>query len=74
MVVERGGRLSEWTDNEFTFVNIVGNIDPADIGRLGHHMSIDGLDIRALDREKDKKRARDRAYDRDERDRDSEDG
>jgi hypothetical protein len=69
MVVERrGGRLSEWSENEFTFVNIVGNIDPADIGRLGRHMSIDGLDIRVLDSEIDKKR--DRAYGRDKHDHD----
>ena len=32
-------------DHEFTFVNIVGTINPEDIGRLGRAMDIDDLDI-----------------------------
>lgn len=39
---DRGRRHS---DQEFTFVNIVGTINPEDIGRLGRAMDIKDLDI-----------------------------
>lgn len=32
-------------DEEATFVNIVGDVDPAEIGRLGRTFDIDGMDI-----------------------------
>ena len=32
-------------DDEATFVNIVGDVDPAQIGRLGRSFDIDGMDI-----------------------------
>jgi hypothetical protein len=32
-------------DDEATFVNIVGDVDPAEIGRLGRTLDIDGMDI-----------------------------
>mgnify|MGYP005719244871 CR=1 FL=1 len=36
LVVER--------DGEAVFVNIVGEIDPEDVGRLGHNWEIHGLE------------------------------
>ena len=32
-------------DGEATFVNIVGNVDPAKIGRIGRSFDIDAMDI-----------------------------
>ena len=46
-------------DDEAVFVNVVGTIDPAQIGRIGHSFRIDALDD--IDWEKarrDRKRSR----------------
>ena len=64
MVAERSSRHS---DGEFTFVNIVGNINPEDIGRLGRSMNINGLNIDGYylsDEDRDRERAERDAYDK----------
>lgn len=44
MVIETEGR-GRHADNEFTFVNIVGSINPEDVGRLSRVMDIHGVDL-----------------------------
>ncbi len=56
-------------DDEAVFVNIVGTIDPAKIGRLGHGLHIDALDdVDWKSKYRDKRRSkRERDRDRDDR-------
>ncbi|MFQ5511205.1 MAG: DUF4252 domain-containing protein [Candidatus Krumholzibacteriia bacterium] len=53
------------SDDEAVFVNVVGTIDPAEIGRLGHSFNIDALDDIDWEHDRDRRR-RDRDRDRDE--------
>ncbi len=52
-------------DDQATFVNIVGHIDPAQIGRIGRSFNIDGIDIPSIDKRIKDRRDRDRDKRRD---------